>query len=317
MAGDRKILLTGGTGFIGKAVSSHLLSSGHAVLAVTRDDRSPSARTLAENGAELLVVAEPEAFADTLAGLPISHVLHAAAPGIKPEDRTWSRLNQGCTVYTLSLLEALQDHNIDRFLNVGSWSEYAPPVNEAEAIAETFPLESRNLYGAAKAGAFLSAQAFAEQKNIPFVSTRLFNVYGPGEADSRLIPYVITKLIAGETVDLTPGLQERDFVFVEDVAEALIRLLLTPGQIKNSVYNICSGAGTSVRDMVYTAARALKADESLLKFGARPYRPDEPLRVTGNPSRLKYELDWVAQTPVETGVIALVNDLLKRGKGRI
>ena len=305
------ILVTGGTGFVGRAIVRELIYRGHRTSVLTRDTASRNAAELSAIGAQMVVCPSANDISAAIRPLSLTHVLHAAAPGVKPEDRTWERMNAGCTIYTLQLLEAVKDKGLTRFLNVGSWSEYAPPIDPDTPITEKYSLESGNVYGAAKASAFLSGQAFSIQNGIPFLSTRLFNIYGPGEAQTRLIPYVITQLMKNESVDLTPGLQERDFVFISDAAAALCDMLLTDKTLDHSVYNVCSGVGTSVRKMVEIAADTLKADKALLNFGARPYRPDEPLRVTGSPDRLASTMGWSARTPVEDGVRALTHDLVR------
>ena len=307
------IIVTGATGFIGSALVRRLSADGATVVALTRDANRPAARRLAElDGVELREAASAAALNEVFTGLAARVVVHAAAPGVHPEDRHWSTLLDGAIGYTLALVEAAAERRVARILHLGSWSAYADPSDPDRPLSETDQLTRTNLYGACKASAELIAAAQAQALGIEFVSARLFNVFGPGEDERRLLPYVIRKLSAGEPVELTSGVQQRDFVFIDDAVEALVRLANARAP-RHAVYNICSGASVPVRSLVEAACEAVSASPSLLRFGALPQRRDEPLRICGDPARMRAEFGWSPSVGPLEGVRRVVDQYTHKG----
>src|SRR6185436_3044775 len=104
---------------------------------------------------------------------------------------------------------------------VGSCSEYGA-MGEARPVGEDAPLAAADLYGASKAAGGLWARACAQALSLPFLWLRPFGIFGPGEAAHRLLPYLHARLGAGARADLTPGLQMRDFLYIDDAVAGLI-----------------------------------------------------------------------------------------------
>jgi UDP-glucose 4-epimerase len=309
---DQRILVTGASGFIGRALVANLLGAGHSVIALNRSPSVPPSSDSARY--EERIADKPEDLAATLAGIGADIVIHAAAPGTRPADRTWQVLSEGCISYVHHLFDALAAQAPKRFVMLGSWSEYAPPTGPTGSlINEAHPLVSGNIYGAHKAAAYLIAHARASQIGTVFVSARLFNIYGPGEHEARLIPYCVRQLAAGKPVELTSGEQKRDFVFVEDAVEAIVQLALRSAAPEHPVYNVCSGTGVPVKMLVLAAAEAAGGDPGLLRFGALPQRSDEPMEITGDPQRLKDLTGWSPKTPISAGIQRLVSHTLGTG----
>jgi nucleoside-diphosphate-sugar epimerase len=169
-------------------------------------------------------------------------------------------------------------------------------------IREEHPLEPPSLYGAAKAAAALFGKALAARLGIAFVPLRLFGVYGPGEAPSRLVPHLIAHFRAGTTPALTPGGQARDFTYIDDVVEALMAAATAPGVVAGRAYNVCSGVPSLVREVAHLAARAVGKEGADLGLGRRAYRDDEPMWIVGDPSRFTEATGWTARVALEEGI---------------
>lgn len=129
---------------------------------------------------------------------------------------------------------------------------------------------------------------------------RLFSVYGPGEDRRRLVPSVIDALLAGRPLALTPGEQVRDFVYVDDVAEALLEAVHGPG-LDGHTFNVGTGVQTSVRELGAIVADQLGGHQ-LLRFGERPYRPDERFSWRASTVLTERILRWTARTPLAEGI---------------
>ncbi|WP_437680719.1 NAD-dependent epimerase/dehydratase family protein [Sorangium sp. So ce131] len=301
-------LVTGATGFIGAALVRRLLEGGCAVVAAgparsagwaRLSPLSPSQR-LRRLPLERLT---RDVLLHALGDAPPDVVFHLASAGVNPSERAPSALLEGNVLALAATLEAAAGWGGARVVFTGSCSEYGA-VPEGQLVDEGAPRAPSDLYGAAKAAAHDYGRAVARALSVPLVVLRLFGVYGPGEAPHRLIPYLAARLRARERVDLTPGTQRRDLTFVDDVVEALLLGATTEGLDVGAAYNVCSGRPTSVREVCLEVARQLGAPESLLGFGARPPRPEEPPWLVGDPRRFCAATGWRPRAHLSFGVAA-------------
>ena len=175
-----------------------------------------------------------------LADCTYGTVFDLAAAGVQRTVGSQLEMLDGNVVLLAGLLMAVAQNPPSMVVHTGSWSEYPRPV-PGRPITEDGSLLADSLYGAAKAAATVFGNALARELRIPFVTLRLFNVYGVGEAQHRLIPYLIDRLSCDEPVDLTGGEQVRDFLHVEDVVEALLAASQPADLVPYTVYNVCSG----------------------------------------------------------------------------
>ena len=126
-------------------------------------------------------------------------------------------------------------------------------------------------------------------------------MYGPGEHDGRLLPSLIRAADSDSSLDLTTGTQQRDFTYVEDVAEGLLRMALAdtpPG----GVVNLATGKLTSVREFAEVAARILQLPHTSLRFGQVPERPEEMVHSPVTNQRLRDATGWAPATGVAEGI---------------
>ena len=139
------------------------------------------------------------------------------------------------------------------------------------------PLAPNTLYAACKASAFQVLRHFFGTAGMSFAWCRIFYLYGEGEDERRLVPYVRRQLEAGQEVLLTRGDQVRDFLDVKDAARMIADVAL--GQQEGAV-NVCSGEAMTVRQLAERIADEYGRRE-LLRFGARPENVFDPPRVVG------------------------------------
>ncbi|XXX72381.1 NAD(P)-dependent oxidoreductase [Sorangium sp. So ce134] len=305
-----KAVVTGATGFIGSALVRRLLAGGCDVVATAparpsgwaRLSRLTPGQRLRQLPLERLT---RDALLDAVGDEPPDAVFHLASAGVNPRERAPCGLLEGNVGALVATLEAAARWGGARVVFTGSCSEYSAVV-DGQLVDEGAPRAPADLYGAAKAAAHDYGRAVARALSVPLVTLRLFGVYGPGEAPHRLIPYLADRLRARERVDLTPGTQLRDLTFVDDVVEALLLGATTAGLELGAAYNVCSGRPTSVREVCLEVARQLGAPESLLDFGARPPRADEPRWLVGDPRRFCAATSWRPRMPLSSGVAAAI-----------
>lgn len=266
------VLLTGGTGFVGRQIRARLLERGcrvrMAVRAQTDDVRGVEKVTVDD-----LFTAQDDELAALCDG--VDTVIHAAWYA-EPGKYLESDRNLTCLSGTLRFARAAIDAGVNRFVGIGTCFEY--DLSAGYLRPET-PLAPATLYGACKASAFLTLSRLMAREQRSFAWCRLFYLFGEGEDARRLVPYIRQCLEAGETAKLTSGRQIRDYLDVRDAGRLVADAAL--GDAEGPI-NICSGIPITVGDL----ARRI-ADEygrrDLLAFGAKADSPADPACVIGKP----------------------------------
>lgn len=299
MATRPHVLVTGASGFVGAAVARLAVERGLAVTALvgprSRLDRlAPLAREVEIVRAD---ITDAGALAAAATAARPDTCIHLAAAGAVVREDDLQLLLAANAVAPAVLARALAATGCARLVTAGSSSEYGTvegPMDEALACAPDDP------YGVAKLAGGLLARQAGREAGLQTAHLRLFAVYGPGEDPRRLVVSVIRSLLAGRPVELTPGGQVRDFVYVDDVAEALVGAALRPG-IDGVTANVGTGVQTRVRDLCMTIAEVTGRHE-LLRFGARPYRDGERFHWRAATAHAEAALGWRARTPLAEGL---------------
>ena len=220
------VLVTGASGFIGTHLVASLVRQGLDVVSVSRksgfqEDKRHFRVDLCDTAAVQRLFRQ----------FNFSSVVHLAAAGVSEETENIEGLVAVNTLATGAFARIALAHKVQRFVYVGSAFEYRP---QAHPMDESTPLGAPNLYGASKAAGWMMLDSLFRLEGLPLVTLRPFSVYGPGENPAKLVPYVIAQALQSEPIRLTLGSQVRDYVFVDDVVDAL-RLGLTgpasPGQV--------------------------------------------------------------------------------------
>ena len=305
-------LVTGASGFIGAHLVARLLSEGNKVTVLAR----PS-NVLPASWRDRVRVVVSEDFGENnlrrLFGGPFDVVFHLAAYGVKPSHRNIDEMLR-INMELPAALVRLCSEWAARMVMAGTFSEYRSPSTQ-NLLLEDSPLEQGKLYGSSKAAGGLMASAIARSVGTGFRLLRLFKVYGAGEAPHRLLPALVSGLSRGERVAISAGTQILDFVYIDDVVEAMLRAdahCREKGGI--GTWNVATGRGHSVREFAEHVAVALNSDASLLQFGAVAMRNDDEPWVVGSPDLLCSELGWRPSIWLEDGVRAAVAAIRQTGR---
>lgn len=301
-------LVTGANGFIGSSLVRRLTAEGVAVYAMVRAD-SDHSRLESTPGIKVIQVQSFELteLQKSLTGVSAEVVFNLASYGVNPQDRDPEAMIEGNVNLVARLLLATADWPLKRFVHTGSCSEYGGNPSPNTFISEDWPLQPTSLYGAAKAASVIYGSALALQLRTPFVTLRLFGVYGFGEGPHRLIPYLIDRVNRGQFVDLTPGEQVRDLLYIDDVADAFITATQSDNLDSYAVYNLCSSQPVQIRDVAEAVADAMNAPRNLLQFGERPYRADEAMWIVGDNRRFKDATQWQPQIYLTDGIRRMID----------
>lgn len=282
MSVPQNILVVGASGFIGKSLCEHLknvwpTSNIHALARKTSD----VAKYVQKH---VLYDWSLEGIIEGVQGFTFDVIFNLAASGVSPSDRELTSICAVNTVLPSTLVQLAHQHNAT-LIHAGSSAEYAMTTDLYLDEIHS-PLGSDTLYGASKAAGGMLALATAKHLNVNFLNLRLFNVFGAGEASHRLFPSLVNAARSAKPLALSDGLQIRDFIHIQQVCNAFeLAVTHSVNRPQQSVLNICSGEAVSVKDFSLSIFEMLSADPKLLKFGVIERRPDDLLRVVGNPER--------------------------------
>jgi nucleoside-diphosphate-sugar epimerase len=286
-----KIFVTGGTGFIGSHFLQRVLQTEHDIWALRRKSSS---------GPHLLLPREPTWVQGDLSSFDeqvLEHcdaVVHLASHSTTFPYDTFSNCFLWNVQKVLELFEKAHARGVRRWIVAGSSFEYGRQGEIFEKIPVTAALEPVGAYAASKAAASLGLLALAREFKVEMLIGRIFQVFGPGEAPTRLWPLLRSKALNGEDFDMPPGEQVRDFIRVEDVADyfchAVERQDLSDGQ--PLVENVGSGRAVTVREFCdFWWANWQAAGR--IHYGRLPYRNGEIMRyVPEIPPHLNLSTDW-------------------------
>jgi nucleoside-diphosphate-sugar epimerase len=279
-----RVLVTGANGFIGRHVVRELLARGYEVHALGRARvAAAAAEKVVFHQGNLL---EPSAIDPLIKAARPEFLVHLAwisTPGVfwwAPENTDWAKA-------TIGVFHAFAAQGGRRAVFAGTCAEY--DWSFEWLCEDETPLRPRSLYGRAKLEAGVSVLDAARECGVPVAWGRIFFVYGPGEPPGRLISDLISGLIAGRAVDCSAGRQQRDFLYVKDLAAALADILASPF---HGAINIASGQCRPVVELMEAVARQLRRPD-LIRLGAVPPPSDEPPRLAANVSRLRDRIGFV------------------------
>lgn len=304
MSGPR-VLLTGGSGFIGSRAIAPLLAAGYEIHALGR--RPGDAADVSWHEVDLLDDRVTERVVREIAA---EHLLHLA--WYTEHGRFWGAPeNLDWVAASVRLLRSFAEAGGRRAVIAGTCAEYdwANPVERCSELGDgsraATPLRPATLYGTCKHATRLVASTYAHEAELSLAWGRVFLLYGPGEDERRLVPQVAHALLAGQEAPASDGAQIRDFMHVDDVAAGFAALLASA--VEGPV-NIASGEGVSITDVLTLIAGAAGHRE-LLRLGALKRPAGDPERLVADTRRLAGEVGFRPTIALERGIAETVTAL--------
>lgn len=305
LAGVR-VLVFGGTGFIGRWLVQALASRG-ALVHVTTRDAATARETLAPYAAVAEIIGadltQPGSLRRAIDRASPAVAFNLAVHGVDHRERDGSvmaALNAG---FAMALCAEIAAHISSdwpglRLVHVGSALEYG---HVSGRLREDVTPNPTTDYGRSKLQATEHIVAHSRQTGLRSIVARLFTVYGPGEQPGRLLPSLVHAARTGTALRLTSGHQQRDFTYVEDVVEGLLRLAVSAAP-PGTIVNLATGHLRSVREFAETAAEIMGIDPQALQFGALPVRPEEMQPAAVDIDRLESLTGWKPPTGLAEGI---------------
>jgi dTDP-glucose 4,6-dehydratase len=205
---------------------------------------------------------------------------------------------------TQILLDAIREHPVERFILISSSEVYG--TAERDPMDEEHPLNPRSPYAATKAGADRLAYSYFVTYELPLVIVRPFNNYGPRQHPEKVVPRFITQALRDEPLTIHgDGHASRDWLFVDDDAEAIATLIAAPVEdVAGEVVNVATGVDLTVEEIADKVLAALDKPASLKEHvGERPGQVDRHIGSTDKLARLT---GWRARTSFDEGLARTV-----------
>jgi nucleoside-diphosphate-sugar epimerase len=288
----KTVLLTGASGFIGRHCIPLLINQGYEVHAITsRNDPQRDPRVFWHKG-DLLNPKEIQNLMKTICPTHLIHFAWYTVPG-----KYWSaQENIRWLEASLNLVQEFSANGGTRMVGAGTCAEY--DLRYGYCSENITPLKPQSLYGITKQSFHVIGQEILKAAKISSAWGRIFFLYGPYENQSRLVPSIISALLQGKPAPCSSGCQIRDYLFVEDVADAFVRLLNSP--ITGPV-NIASGKPVSIQEIIGLIGSKI-GHEELICYGQFPTSPSEEPFIVADNRRLLNEVGWQQQNDLSAGL---------------
>jgi nucleoside-diphosphate-sugar epimerase len=290
----KRVLLTGGTGFIGRHAAASLQARGFEVHLIVRNP------TAAGSPAAGVVLHQADLFdegslAAVLREVAPTHLLHLA--WITAHGKFWNAAeNLAWVQASLGLVQQFVVAGGLRVVCAGTCAEY--DWSQQHCHERSTATRPATLYGACKNGLREILERYAATQGVAFAWGRLFFLYGPYEAEARLVPSLILSLAQGRHADCQCGDHVRDFLHAVDAADAFAALLDSSAQ---GPVNIASGNPLRLVTLAQQIA-TIAGRPDLLRCGTRPGTPDNPRILTADTARLNHEVGWQPRIELSRGL---------------
>lgn len=253
MLTGKNIFVTGAGGFIGSSIVKKLVALDANVSSLVRSNSSEDVETL--KGSKIYVgdVCDYSLMSEIISTNSVDYIVHLAANAIvKNSARDPMSTYRVNVMGTVAVLEAAR--NVGKCTKIiAASSDKAYGDHEILPYTESTPLATRNTYDTSKACSDLIARTYAHNYGMPIVVTRCSNVYGPGDPNtSRIIPNTIARISRNEPPVLYSDVSsmEREFIYIDDVVDAYLRLMLSDETTNGEAYNIGGGGPVKITEVV-------------------------------------------------------------------
>jgi nucleoside-diphosphate-sugar epimerase len=286
------VLVTGASGFIGRHTLPLLAEYGYEVHAVFNSNRPISDSKYNWHKASILESVDIE---NILCEVKPEYLLHLAWE--TEHGKFWnSQENYKWVSASLNLVEKFKMYGGKRLVAAGSCAEYEPQSDNYNE--ELTPINPSSVYGKCKYEFYSQLRSYARNNDLSFAWGRIFYLYGQNENANRLVPLVIRSLLLNQMTKTSHGNQVRDYLHVEDVASAFVKIL--DSELTGAI-NIASGISLTLNELTKTIAAKI-GKEDLLQIGALPVKENEPAFIVADVSRLKNELFWQPKYNMSSGL---------------
>jgi nucleoside-diphosphate-sugar epimerase len=287
-----RVVLTGPTGFIGSYLAEELVEQGYEVIALRRNQSNLWRVAAVASRLTWVNIDDPD-WEQQLVRLQPECLVHAAwlGVGVGQRDDWQSQLSN--LTFTLQLLQTLARGPLKKVVVLGSQAEYGAFDGR---IDESYPPNPTVAYGAVKLATQDLVRAFCQAHNVEWYWLRVFAVFGPREDRHWFVSFVAASLLKQEVPTLTGCEQQYDYLFVRDLARAIVQTLPAAYGL-SGIYNIGANHAISLKQIVREVCQ-LTSSAIDVKYGAVPYRAGQVMHMEGNSNKFEHVFGPIIQTPL-------------------
>ena len=312
-----KLVVTGGAGYVGSVCAAILLEAGHEVIVV--DDLSTGNRYAVPKAATFVEGKIQDVIDDVLAtdgGAPVDGVLHFAAKSLVGESmEDPAKYWHGNLDVSLALLDSMRRHDVKSLVFSSTAATYGEP--DIVPITEDAPTRPTNPYGATKLAIDYAITSYCNAYGLGATSLRYFNVAGAYEGigenhitETHLIPIVLQVALGyrdkimmyGDAWPTKDGTCVRDYIHIRDLADAHVLALEANSPGTHQIYNLGSGDGYSVREVVEVCREVTGHP---IPAEVAPRRAGDPATLIASSEKIRKSLGW---EPSRTDLRTIVED---------
>ena len=285
---DRRILIVGGYGFIGRAVTKYFEKQGYEVWRTSHnlEGTNNTARCIHMN------ILDVDQSAGALKQYKFKYCIYLSWYTGKQCHTTVANLDW--LLSSISFIKNFYQYGGEWLFCAGSVSEYDYSYG---VLNEQTPLNNSLMYGICKTSVILSMQEYARQVGVGFCAGRIFNCYGPYEKPSRLMPSVICSILNNQAVRVSSCDRYQDYIYVGDIAIAIYKLFRKQSI---GIFNLCTGNPLYLKDIVNKIARKLNYRGEIL-WGSLPDSFEYKI-IVGDVAKLKNEINWTPNVGIDQGL---------------
>lgn len=291
---NKRVVVTGSSGFVGTHLVSHFVNKGASVLGITRHPKNPAQEKKIDTCDKHEVFSSVKLFAPDV-------VFHLASEALVEEGQEHpyeTFVNN--IVSTLNVLESCRTLEIPRIIVASTAHVYGDtkaPFRENEPARPSRPYET------SKTCTDLIAQSYADSYNLPVLIPRFVNIYGPGDTNmTRIIPKTIRAILRDESPTLWDGRARRDYLFIDDVVRAYELLVGIPSETleRNRIFNFATGKSVTAKKLMEKIVALMQKDTKIQRIISP--RTHELTRQNVSWQKAKRILGWEPETNLDAGL---------------
>lgn len=286
---NKTILITGASGYLGSRLVEHFVAQGYRIIALLLEKSESYRIHYQTNSLVMCYYLESTSLEKIFSENEIDIIIHTATLYGRKQEQLASMI-QANIEFPLEVLTLAIEHNVGLFINTDS-------------------ILNKNISPYALTKGQFSEWLDMFSDKIKVANLRFDQFYGPNDNPVKFVAWLVEQLKAKvEKIDLTEGLQTRDFIYIDDVISAFDCIVKNEEKLKSGIKNnfeVGTGTKTTVRTFVQTLKRALNNNVTALNFGAIPYRKNEVLDYDIDNSELM-RLGWLPKFTVTKGIEKIV-----------
>tara|TARA_B110000305_G_scaffold214636_1_gene251509 strand:+ start:644 stop:1579 length:936 start_codon:yes stop_codon:yes gene_type:complete len=300
-----KLLVVGGTGFIGSNIVKRALQLGYETFSISKKNLIDE-KKLKRVTYITADITNTESLISHLNKFSFDYIINCSGY-INHDDYS----GKGREVFEVhfngvkNLVDYLDKKKIKKFVQIGSSDEYGDNLAPQYETQKESPF---SMYSLSKVASTYFLQTLYKTQRFPAVILRPFLIYGPHQGDDRFITKIIKGCLNNKNFPVSQGAQLRDFLFIDDFVDAVF-IILKKENIMGEIINISSGVPVSIKKVITFISDIIKSGRP--EFGKIKYRQGENMRLYGDITKAKKLLGWKPKIDLQTGLRKTINSINK------